>query len=128
MAERLASDPSWPAGFVLAFLQHRPAAEVASIAERYVEQNLRVSRDPESSYLDGALLVACGLHEQGLALLDHAVRGGYAAYPNLEIDPLLEGIRTHPQYDALVLAGRAVQHGFIEYLRGSGRPPDTWKS
>jgi len=119
IAERLSADPSWPARFVRAFLEGRPAGEVASAADRYIEHNVRVFRDPESSYLDGALLAFCGQHEKAIHLIGRAIRGGYAAYPNLETDPLLQSLRSRPEYAEFVTAGRRVQQDFIEYLRGS---------
>ena len=123
IAERLSADASWPARFVRDFLRGRPAQEVARISDEYIEQNVRVNRDPESSYLDGALLALCGLQARALDLIGRAIRGGYCAYPNLETDPLLESIRGRPEYRSLVAEGQRAQQAFIEYLRDSGMHP-----
>jgi hypothetical protein len=116
VAERLAADASWPARFVRARFEDRPAGEIAHLADDYIAQNVRVFRDPESSYLDGALMAFCGHHERALDLIGRAIRGGYAAYPNVETDPLLDSLRSRPEYPALVTAGRRVQQGLIEHL------------
>ena len=115
VARTIASDPVWPAAFVAAFLEDQPGSEVAQLAGDFVEHNVRVLRDPESSFLDGTLLSFCGQTDLALTLIRNAIRGGYLAYPNLQTDPLLEKIRGTTAFEDLVLEAGKRHVAFVAY-------------
>lgn len=121
-ARRIASDPVWPARFVLAFLEGQPAGEVHRLATEFISQNVRVLRDPESSFLDGTLMSFCGQPELALTLIGNAIRGGYLAYPDLQTNPLIKAIRDTNEFAELVADARTRQGEFLSHrLRSSAR-------
>lgn len=121
-ARRILLDPVWPARFVVAFLENRPADDVRRLAAEFITGNVRVLRDPESSFLDGTLMCYCGLPDLALSLIQNAITGGYVAYPNLLTDRLLVNMRTMPEFDPLVADARARQKAFVDYrLRATAR-------
>lgn len=119
VARSLAPDPAWPARMVAAFLEGQSRSEIARLAEEYVETNIRVARDPESSYLDGALMAHCGEVERAVTMIRSAVRGGYFCYPNLQRDPLIDNIRGLAEFSLLLEEARAGHESFVSYLSRS---------
>ncbi|MBW3563608.1 MAG: protein kinase [Acidobacteria bacterium] len=119
VARSLAPDPAWPARLVAAFLEGRSRSEIARRAEEYVETNIRVARDPESSYLDGALMAHCGEVERAVAMIRSAIRGGYFCYRNLQRDPLIGSIRGLAEFSLLLEEARAGHDSFVSYLNRS---------
>lgn len=116
VARKLAPDPAWPARMVAAFLEGRSRSEIARLAEEYVKTNIRVVRDPESSYLDGALMAHCGEVERAVAMIRSAIRGGYFCYRNLQRDPLIGNIRGLAEFSLLLEEARAGHESFVSYL------------
>ena len=89
-----AAVPPW-AGFpvLLAFLNRRPANEIAALARANGADS-----DPEMNYFSAAHLAYSGNRGAALHLLRAAVVGGYCAYPGIDSDPLLEPIRSDPEF------------------------------
>ena len=88
------SVPPW-AGFpvLLAFMDHRPAKEIAALARA-----TEVEHDPEMNYFAAAHLAYAGDSLTALRLLREAVVGGYCSYPALDSDPMLASIRTNADF------------------------------
>ncbi|MEX1138443.1 MAG: protein kinase, partial [Bacteroidota bacterium] len=115
ITEKLVQNPTWPARFVHAYLRKRPAAEVKRLADEYVRTSLRVRRDPDSAYLDGSLLAFCGQKSAALELLRIAVEGNFCMGELLDNDPLLENVRSTPEFAAIRAAGFECRKKFLEH-------------
>ena len=69
---------------LMAFLEHRPAREVDSLALA-----VKPSPDPEMNYFSAAHLAYCGHTAVAIEMLKRAIAGGYCSYPAIDSDPLL---------------------------------------
>ena len=112
---RLIHNPTWPARFVDAYLRSRPDSEVTRLADEYVQNTLRVRRDPDSAYLDAALLAFSEQRESALDLLRLAVAGQFCIAETLDTDPLLEQVRATSEFAAIRAAGMECQRSFLAY-------------
>ena len=109
--------PLHPAGPVGAFLEHRPASEVATLALQ-IEARDMANRDPEPKYLRAALLAFCGQRDVALRLLRRAVEQNYCGYPAMDNEPLFANIRNTPEFAAIRAAGIKCQEKFKEHIAG----------
>ena len=112
---RLIHNPTWPARFVDAYLRSRPDSEVTRLADEYVQNTWRVRRDPDSAYLDAALLAFSEQRESALDLLRLAVAGQFCIAETLDTDPLLEKVRATSEFAAIRAAGMECQRSFLAY-------------
>ena len=112
---KLIHNPTWPARFVDAFLRNRPASEVKRLADEYVRKTLRLRRDPESAYLDAALLSFCKQRGSALELLQLAVAGNFCMAEVLDTDPLLENIRSTSEFRTIRAIGMECQNRFLAH-------------
>jgi hypothetical protein len=100
--------PQWGAyGVLLAHLQHRPAAEVAALA-----QKVSPASDPEVNYFSAAHLSYAGQTEAAAVMLASAIAGGYCSYPAMDSDPALANLRSIPKFAEIRAAGMQCQKSF----------------
>lgn len=105
--------PQWASyDLLLACMSGKPRDQIEPLAAR-----IRPLDDPEANYLAAAHLAYCGERTRSLALLRRAVDGNYCAYPAMQSDPLFSGMRSQPEFVALVAAGRACQERFLAATR-----------
>ena len=109
MEARPQSVPPW-AGFpvLLAFLDHRPAKEIAALA-RATEP----AHDPEMNYFSAAHLAYAGDSSAALRLLREAVVGGYCSYPAIDSDPMLSSIRTSAAFAEIRSLAKECRERFV---------------
>ena len=107
--------PEW-AGYamLMAFLEHRPAREIASLALA-----VKPSPDPEMNYFSAAHLAYCGQTGAAIEMLKRAVAGGYCSYPAIDSDPLLASLRATPEFKGIRAAALECQNTFLSQ-RGQG--------
>jgi tetratricopeptide (TPR) repeat protein len=101
--------PEW-AGYemLMAFLKHRPAREIASLALA-----VKPSPDAEMNYFSAAHLAYSGQTGAAIEMLKRAVAGGYCAYPAIDSDPLLASLRSTPEFKEIRAAARECQNTFL---------------
>ena len=93
---------------VLAYLQHHPGTEIASLAKE-----LPPNPDPETNYLSATHLAYVGETGAALAMLKRAVEENYCSYPGMDSDPLLVGIRSKPAFAEIREAGKQCHEKFL---------------
>jgi DNA-binding winged helix-turn-helix (wHTH) protein/TolB-like protein len=98
------------------YLNHAPEAELRKAAAD-LEVEPRSSRDPETLYVNAAVLSFCGQGDAALRQLRKAIEGKYCSYPSLEKDPLFEPIRRRPEFGELRQAGIQCQQDFLAHRR-----------
>ena len=97
-----------------AFVEGRPADP--DVVQQVFEFNMG-RRDSEQQNWAGNLLAYLGEHQAGLQLIRKGIDSGYCAYPSLETDPLLAGLRSDPEladaWTEAVAAGKACHEEFL---------------
>ena len=105
---RPATVPQWAAyGVLLAYLDHRPASEIAVLSSMVTPND-----DGEVNYFAAAHLAYARQTDAALHMLKAAIDAGYCSYPAIDSDPLLAGVRTAPKYGELRAAAIACQANF----------------
>ena len=100
--------PPWGAYNVLmAYLQHRPAPEMAELARK-----VEAVQDPEINYFSAAHLTYAGLADAALPLLKRAIDTGYCSYPGIDSDPMFAGLRGKAGFAEVRAAAIACQDRF----------------
>jgi hypothetical protein len=101
--------PAW-AGYdmLVAFLEHRPAREIAALAD-----GVKPSLDPEINYFSAAHLAYCGQTRAASGLLERAIAAGYCSYPAIDSDPLFASLRATPEFKGIRSAALACQNAFL---------------
>jgi hypothetical protein len=101
--------PQWGGyDMLLAFLEHKPAAEVAALAGA-----VRPAADPEMNYFSAAHLAYCGQTEAALRMLKETIQGGYCSYPAMDSDPSFASLREKREFAEVRSAGIACQNDFV---------------
>ncbi|MGA9896454.1 MAG: hypothetical protein WBQ09_00005, partial [Terriglobales bacterium] len=100
------------ADLVRVYLNHAPEAELRRAAAD-LEVEPRSSRDPETLYVNAAVLSFCGQAGAALRQLRKAIEGKYCSYPAMEKDPLFDPIRQRPDFAELRQAGIQCQQDFV---------------
>jgi Tfp pilus assembly protein PilF len=59
---------------------------------------LLAGRDPEPKYYQATQAAFCNQNEVALQLLRSSIEGNFLAYPGMDKDPLLAGIRSNPEF------------------------------
>jgi len=77
--------------------------------------------DPESAYVVATLVAHAGERELALDLLEVAVRNGFWGGEALQLDPLLESIRTDPRFAAIREESQRLQRDFLEFRAAGTR-------
>ncbi len=98
------------------YLDHAPEAELRRAAAD-LEVEPRSPRDPETLYVNAAVLSFCGQGDAALRQLRKAMEGKYCSYPAMEKDPLFDPIRQRPEFGELRRAGIACQQDFLTHRR-----------
>ena len=98
---------------LLAYLQHRSAAEIARLARAVQPES-----DPEMNYFSAAHLAYAGDPDAALPLLKLAVDDGYCSYPAMDSDFLLARARSRPGFQEIRSAGMACRDAFLSAAAG----------
>ncbi|MGA7381743.1 MAG: winged helix-turn-helix domain-containing protein [Terriglobales bacterium] len=113
------SDAASQGGFRFAdlarmYLNHAPEAELRRAAKD-LEVEPRSSRDPETLYVNAAVLSFCGQGDAALRQLRKAIKGKYCSYPAMEKDPLFDPIRQRAEFAELRQAAIQCQQDFLAH-------------
>jgi len=79
-------------------------------AERKIDQ--RDVRDPEALYKIAQAYAALGDPASALHALERSIDGGFFAYPYQKTDPLLDPLRTSPEFTRLLAISQARHEAF----------------
>jgi hypothetical protein len=106
---RPATAPDW-AGFpvLFAYLGQHPSSEIAALAPA-----VKPVTDPEMNYFSAAHLAYAGQRETALQILRAAILAGYCAYPGIESDPMLAGIRSDAEFEDVRALARQCRDQFM---------------
>jgi TolB-like protein/Tfp pilus assembly protein PilF len=96
----LAGDPTPRLPLLQRCVAHGPAAEIDRLLEQTVSP-YRQRRDGEILYLVADDAAFCGRPETALDLLQQSLQRHFCAYPTIDTDPLLAGVRALPAYAQL---------------------------
>jgi serine/threonine protein kinase len=113
--------PQW-GGYrvLLAYLQHRSAAEIARLARAVQPES-----DPEMNYFSAAHLAYAGEPDAALPLLKQAVDDGYCSYPSMDSDSFLARARSLPGFQEIRSAGMACRDAFRADAAGKVSAPES---
>lgn len=103
------------------YLNHVPEAELRKAAAA-LEAEPRSARDPETLYVNAAVLSFSGQAEAALRQLRKAIQGNYCSYPAMDQDPLFDPIRQRPEFAALHQAAVQCQQNFLAHRTQVERP------
>jgi TolB-like protein len=78
------------------------------------------NRDPEPKMAYAGTMNYCGQPEAAMTLLRTAVDQNYCAESFMKVDPLLESLRSRPEYAVIQNKARACKQKFVEHVK-SGR-------
>jgi serine/threonine protein kinase len=95
-------------------LQHHTVEGAARFAQELRSEIMGVE-DPWPKYLLAGWDSLCGEPELAYRELRQAVAQRYCAYPQMETDPLLSGIRSRPEFGETRALGIACQQDFLEH-------------
>jgi TolB-like protein/Tfp pilus assembly protein PilF len=90
----------------------RPPPELGRIAQEDATA-LTAGDDPEQAYEQGALLAFAGKKDAAVHMIRMAIEQNYCAYSNLENDPLLDTLRSAPEFADLLKAARYCQQPLL---------------
>jgi eukaryotic-like serine/threonine-protein kinase len=77
------------------------------------EKDVLTFRDPEPRYATAVHFNACGGNAFTARLMKSAITGGFCAYENLQLDPLLAGFRKSPEYPEVLAQAKQCQDQFL---------------
>jgi DNA-binding winged helix-turn-helix (wHTH) protein/TolB-like protein len=95
-----------------ACLQKQPAPKIAGLT-KYYDTVALAALDPELAYFQAGWDTFCGQNEAALTMLRNAVGRGYCAYPAVDRDPMLAGLRQEPAFTAIRAAAIECQNMFL---------------
>ena len=95
-----------------ACLQKQPAAKIAELT-KYYDAIALAALDPEPAYFQAGWDTFCGQNGAALAVLRNVVERGYCAYPAMDRDPMLAGLRQEPAFTAIRAAAIECQNKFL---------------
>ncbi|MGB9204040.1 MAG: protein kinase [Terriglobales bacterium] len=110
--QRMTTNPRYHRDMLDACLQLRPASELTRIAQA-AESMQGMEGDPEPLYFQGSVMAFCGQKDDAVRLLRGAIEHNYCAYSALRSDPLLEKLRTTPEFNQLLSAAQQCQRKFV---------------
>ncbi|MGH9760561.1 MAG: tetratricopeptide repeat protein, partial [Blastocatellia bacterium] len=84
--------------------QHQDAKDLLQDIEKKVQEN-GVS-DPEALYKIAQAYIALGEKPSGIRMLRRSIEDGFFCYPYLTTDPLLDPVRSDPEFAALIEEAR----------------------
>ncbi len=97
-----------------ACIEKQPASRIAPLVAHYDGINTAVA-DSEAKYFEAGWDAFCGQKEAALRMIRHAVEQHYCAYPAMDTDPLLAGIREAPEYAAIRASAVECQNDFLKH-------------
>jgi serine/threonine protein kinase len=77
------------------------------------EKDVLTFRDPEPRYATAVHYNACRGNAFTARLMMSAIGGGFCAYENLQLDPLLAGFRKSPEYPEVLAHAKQCQNQFL---------------
>jgi len=95
-----------------ACLQKQPARKIAELT-KYYDAIALAALDPEPAYFQAGWDSFCGQNEAALAVLRKVVERGYCAFPAVDRDPMLTGLRREPAFTAVRAAAIECQNKFL---------------
>ncbi|HST09300.1 MAG TPA: hypothetical protein VLL05_02895, partial [Terriglobales bacterium] len=95
-----------------AVLGNRPPTELDRLAQEDTT-SLAAGDDPEAAYQQAAELAYAGKKDAAIHMLRIAIEQNYCAYSALENDPLLEHLRSTPEFADLLKAARFCQEPLL---------------
>jgi tetratricopeptide (TPR) repeat protein len=96
------------------YLNHAPEAELRTAAAA-LEVEPRSARDPETLYVNAAVLSFSGQSGAAVRQLRKAIQGNYCSYPAMDRDPLFDPIRQLPEFAAVHQAAIQCQQNFLAH-------------
>jgi len=108
--------PEDPAGVMLE-AHHNGDRARSEAAAREVVRGLTGLSDPEARFTVGSLIAFAGHGDLAMEVLLPAVRDGYCVADAIDINPLLDPIRSHPQFEELRSEARRCHDDFLAYRR-----------
>lgn len=96
------------------YLNHAPEAELRKAAGA-LEVEPRSARDPETLYVNAAVLSFAGQTDAAFRQLRKAIQGNYCSYPAMDKDPLFDPIRQRPQFAEMHQAAMQCQQNFLAH-------------
>ena len=70
--------------------------------------------DPEASYKIAQAFAVLGDGKSALRVLGNSIDSGFFCYPYFLTDPLLDSVRTEPEFDKLMSAARQRHDAFAK--------------
>jgi hypothetical protein len=89
----------------------RPAGS-QQILEQF-EKEISAFRDPEPKFNQAGAFNHCLGNTFTARLVKSAIEGGFCAYDNLRLDPILTAFRKAPEYPALLAQAKQCQDRFL---------------
>jgi len=118
--KHMSTAPRYHRDLLEACLGLKPAADADRIAHE-LEIGQAMEGDPEILYYEGSILGYCGKKQASLHLLQNAVERNYCAYGNLLSDPLLQKLRSDPDFDKVLTAAHTCQDAIRLTTNGNGK-------
>jgi eukaryotic-like serine/threonine-protein kinase len=106
--KKISNNPRYHRDLFEACLGMRPASDLDKIATE-TETSVLAEPDPEPWYYEGTIMAFCGKPAIALHMLTAAVEQNYCSYSALLSDPLLAGIRSNKDFDAVLTAAHQCQ-------------------
>jgi hypothetical protein len=97
---------------VLVCYETPPPAGARQVLEQF-EKDIFAYRDPEPKYGQATLFNPCMGNAFTARLIKSAIDGGFCAYDDLRLDPMLAAFRKAPEYPALLAQAKQCQDRFL---------------
>jgi hypothetical protein len=94
------------------YLNHSPEAELSRAAAQ-LENDPKSARDPETLYVNAAVLSYSGQQDAAFRQLRKAIQGNYCSYLAMDKDPLFDGVRSQAAFAELRQAAVQCQQNFL---------------
>ena len=111
-ATKISAGSTWFAPIMQACTKPASMEDMRRIAGQYTSQLLG-QRDAELRYYHGAILSYCGQTDLAAKLIQSAIAAHYCSNVALHTDPLLEKLRSTPEFPALERAASQCQEEFL---------------
>jgi hypothetical protein len=95
-----------------ACLHKQPEPKIAELT-KYYDGIALAALDPEPAYFQAGWDTFCRQSEAGLAVLRNVVQRGYCAFPAVDRDPMLGGLRQDPAFTAIRASAIECQNKFL---------------
>jgi hypothetical protein len=82
------------------------------ILEKF-EKEIFAYRDPEPRFSQAGLFNPCLGNTFTARLMKSSIEGGFCAYDNLQLDPILTSFRKAPEYPAVLAQAKQCQNRFL---------------